>query len=216
MTTALNPPEQLTQSVTLNNVSWALYRQLQAERGDDCGRRVAYDRGRLEITVPSFSHEQINRTIAELFAMIADESGLDFINAGSTTFEREDLEQGFEPDTCFYIQNAERVRGQEQIRLAADPPPDLIIEVDFAHSSLNKFPIYAGLGIPEVWRYRKGRLIVLKLEGGAYREQAESAALPGVTSDDLTRLLAESREQKRLEWVRRVRDFARGLKTRTD
>jgi Uma2 family endonuclease len=151
--------------------------------------------------------------IADIFSAIADELEIDFIPAGSTTFDREDLEQGFEPDSCFYIQNANRMRGQTKIDLHTDPPPDLVIEIDITHPSLNKFPIFAGLGIAEVWRYSKGALTIFKLEGGEYREQAASALLPGVTGARLTELIAAGQQMKRTEWSRNVREWARTLRT---
>jgi len=43
--------------------------------------------------------------------------------------------------------------GQDTIDLATDPPPDLVVEVDITHPSLDKFPIYASLRVPEVWRH---------------------------------------------------------------
>ncbi|MEP7340836.1 MAG: hypothetical protein ABI977_24105, partial [Acidobacteriota bacterium] len=81
---------QTEQRVILRNVSWSLYEQLSAEQGDICNPRFAYDSGILEIKVASFEHEQINRVLAETFGMIADELGVDFIHAGSTTFKRGD------------------------------------------------------------------------------------------------------------------------------
>ncbi len=212
----MNPPEietQAAQTVILRNVSWALYQQLLAEREDVPNPRFAYDRGVLEIKVASFEHEQINRVIADIFSAITDELEIDFIPAGSTAFDREDLEQGFEPDSCFYIQNADHVRGKTRIDLHADPPPDLVIEIDITHPSLNKFPIFAGLGITEVWRYSKGALTIFKLEGDEYREQTESAILPGAAGAHLTELIVDSQQMKRTEWSRKVREWAQRLRT---
>ncbi|MGH9832004.1 MAG: Uma2 family endonuclease [Blastocatellia bacterium] len=215
MVAVMNPPEietQAAQTVILRNVSWALYQQLLVEHEDVPNPRFAYDRGVLEIKVASFEHEQINRVIADIFSAIADELEIDFIPAGSTTFDREDLEQGFEPDSCFYIQNAGRVRGQTKIDLHTDPPPDLVIEIDITRPSLNKFPIFAGLGIAEIWRYSKGALTIFKLEVGEYREQAASALLPGVTGLRLTELIADGQEMKRTEWSRNLREWAQTLR----
>lgn len=215
MVAVMNPPEietQAAQTVILRNVSWALYQQLLAESEDVPNPRFAYDRGVLEIKVASFEHEQINRVIADIFSAIADELEIDFIPAGSTTFDREDLEQGFEPDSCFYIQNADRVRGQTKIDLHTDPPPDLVIEIDITHPSLNKFPVFAGLGIAEVWRFSKGALTIFKLEVGEYREQVASALLPGVPGARLTELIADGQEMRRTEWSRKVREWAQTLR----
>jgi hypothetical protein len=56
--------------------------------------------------------------------------GVDVESVGSTTFKRQDLERGFEADKCFYFQHAEQVRVRDEIDLAVDPPPDLIVDVD--------------------------------------------------------------------------------------
>jgi Uma2 family endonuclease len=215
MVAVMNTPEQVreaAQRVILRQINWPLYQQLQATRGELANPRFAYDRGVLEITVISFEHEQLNRLIAQLFETLADELELDYVNAGSTTFDRADLEQGFEPNTAFYLLNAGYVRGLTQIDLRTDPAPELVIEVDITHPSLNKFPIYAGLGIPEVWRYHKGRLIILRLADGQYQEQEVSAVLPSVTSAPLTQWIAEGLQSKRSEWLRKLRAWAQSLK----
>lgn len=207
---------QIAQMVILRNISWALYEQLLAEQGDVGNPRFAYDNGILEIKVASFEPEQINRVLAETFGVIADELGVDFIHAGSTTFKRRDLEKGFEPDTSFYTQQADAVRGKKQIDLNTDPPPDLVIEIDITSPSLNKFPIFAGLGIPEVWRYSNGALSIFKLDGGEYREDAQSVALPGVTGERLSEVIAAGQEMKRAEWLRSLREWAQSLKSTSE
>lgn len=212
MVATLNPPEQAAQTVILRHVSWSLYQQLLAEHQEVSNPRFAYDRGTLEIRMASFEHEQINRLLADIFGAVADELEMDFINAGSTTFDREDLEQGFEPDTCFYLQHAAAVRGRTRIDLKTDPPPDLVIEIDITYPSLNKFPIFAGLGIAEVWRYHQGQLTIFRLEGNAYHEQPASGALPGVTGERLTQFIVESQQLKRTEWLRNIRAWAQTLK----
>src|SRR5712692_9584526 len=212
MTATVTPPEEVTQKVILDNISWETYQRLMDERGERPKPRYAYDRGRLEIMVTSYEHENLKHVIATLIELMAEELEMDIEVAGSTTFQREDLSQGFEPDACFYMQNATRIRGQKQIDLDTDPPPELVIEIDISHPSLNKFPIFAGLGIPEVWRYHKQALTIFKLEGGTYGAQLASELFPGVTGEDLTRFISESQRMKRTEWLRSVREWARTLK----
>lgn len=60
--------------------------------------------------------------------MVVDENGLDCLSACSTTFRRKDLQKGFEPDSCFYFAEAARMRGKSEVDMAADPPPELILE----------------------------------------------------------------------------------------
>jgi Uma2 family endonuclease len=52
---------------------------------------------------PSPEHEKLNRRIAQLVLAVTEELGIEAEDLGSTTFRREDLERGFEPDSCFYI-----------------------------------------------------------------------------------------------------------------
>jgi Uma2 family endonuclease len=70
---------------------------------------------------------------------------MDMVSAGSTTFKREELGRGIEPDASSYLQHAAHVRGKVAIDLDSDALPDLVIEIDITHPSLDKFPIYAAI-----------------------------------------------------------------------
>jgi len=194
--------------VILHNVSWETYERLLADHVDGSGPRFAYDRGEMEIMRPSPEHEKINRRMAQLALAVADESGIEAEDLGSTTFRREDLDRGFEPDSCFYIQNEESIRGKTRIDLSVDPPPDLVIEVAITSPSLNKFPIYARIGVPEIWRYDGEKIAILQLEDEDYLEVAKSASLPSLTSEVLTRFARESLTLARRAWMRKVREWA--------
>ena len=197
------------QQIILHGVSWETYEQLLSDFQDSHAAHFTYDRGVLEIMVLSFKHETVNRTLAHLVSMIAEELQIDTISAGSTTFKRQDLAKGFEPDSCFYIQNEGRISGKAEIDLDTDPPPDLIIEIDISSSSLNKFPVYAHIGVPEVWRYDGTRVVFFVLAGENYEAAEESRALPALTSAMATELLDASAEVKSTAWVHRVRQWVR-------
>jgi Uma2 family endonuclease len=143
---------------------------------------------------------------------VAEELNIEAEDLGSTTFRREDLERGFEPDSCFYIRNAAGVRGKKRIDLGADPPPDLIIEIDITSPSLAKLPLFAKAGVPEVWRFDGNRLAIYELIGDEYLERDASVAFPAVTSADVTAFIKDSETMERPEWVRKLRGWARGLK----
>jgi Uma2 family endonuclease len=197
------------QRVVLHNVSWETYERLLAEHADSSAPRFAYDRGELEIMSPNPEHERANRRIAQLVLAVADEVGITAEDLGSTTFRREDLERGFEPDSCFYMRNEEAIRGKDRIDLTVDPPPDLVIEVDITSPSLDKLSIYARMGIPEVWRYDGRKVSVLILGGEGYAETARSVALWPLTSEILSRFIEESKTLERRAWMRKVREWAR-------
>jgi len=137
--------------VLLRNVTWETYERLIAERDEPPLPRFFYDRPLMEISRPSKEHETVARVVALLVEELAVEWDLDVESAGSTTFRREDLARGFEPDECFYFTNIEIVRGKRDVNLnAGDPPPDLVFEADVTNPSLNKLPIYVRLGVAEV------------------------------------------------------------------
>ena len=212
MARALELPEQ---KVILRGISWETYERLLADHGDRSVPRFAYDRGVLEAMSPSVEHEGLARTIAMIVSVVAEEREIDVFDAGSTTFKREDLERGFEPDGCFYIQNERRIRGKRRIDLTVDPPPDLVIEVDITSPSLDKLPIYAHIGVPEVWRHDGERLSIFRLEGGQYVEASASRVLPPLDADVLSEFVAASWTQGRTAWVRAVRASVRGHRQAT-
>ncbi|MFL6214780.1 MAG: Uma2 family endonuclease [Blastocatellia bacterium] len=200
---------QAEQRVVLYDVSWATYEHLLADHLDSSSPRFTYDGGTLEIMSPSMEHEEANRGIAAMVEAIADQWRIDLMNLGSTTFKRVDFKKGFEPDTCFYFENAKRIRGKRKVDLYSDPPPDLVIEIDITSDSIDKLPIYAALGIPEVWRYIGNRLVMLTLAGNNYAEAEQSIALPGLTGQVIVRFIEALSTMERAEWVERIREWAR-------
>ena len=197
------------QTVVLRGVSWGTYESLLADHMDRSAPRFAYDRGELEIMSPSPEHEKLNRRIAQLALAVSEEFGFEAEDLGSTTFRREDLERGFEPNSCFYIQNEERIRGKDRIDLTINPPPDLVIEIDITSPSLDKHPIYARLGVPEVWRYKGEKVAILRLDGTDYVEVMESEVLPPLTGAVLSGFVEKGKSMRRTAWLREVREWAR-------
>lgn len=197
------------QTVVLRDVGWDTYEKLLGDLVDSSAPRLTFDRGTLEIMSPTFEHERLNRLLASFVEEAAAELGVDVENAGSTTFKRMDLERGFEPDSCFYVANADRVRGQRSIDLTKDPPPDLVIEIDITSASIRKLPIYAQIGVSEIWRYDGGKLFMLKLADGEYVGIEQSVSFPVLGVQDLSEFLDRSKVTSRLELIRAFREWLR-------
>ena len=117
--------------------------------------------------------------------------------------------RGFEPDSCFYIQHEADISGKSAIDLTADPPPDLVIEVEITSGSLAKFPIYAQVGVPEIWRYDGQRLRMYILTPEGYIESDISLALPLLTGQRLSEALVQSKTVKRTTLLRSFRTWIR-------
>jgi Uma2 family endonuclease len=212
MTAVLSPPPTAETRVVLHNISWKTYERLLEDLADCSAPRLTYDRGELEIMSPTAKHEDVNETVKLLVNGVAEEIGLVLRGLGSTTFAREDIERGFEPDSCFYIQHESLIRGKARIDLAADPPPDLVFEVDITSSSIDKQSIFAQVGVPEVWRYDGEKMDILILRGKAYQKSEASTVIPLISAEVLTAFVSESLTLNRLEWMKRARDWARAQK----
>ena len=199
--------------VLLRNVSWETYERLMDEREERSVPLFFYDRGDLEITSPSTQHETISQVVALLVQLLAIELDTDVQSTGSTTFKREGLAKGFEPDQSCYLGDAiEIVRGRRSIDLdAGDPSPDLVVEVDLTDPSLDKLPVYARLGVTEVWRFVGGKPEILSLDvtGSAYEASERSVVLPILVSEALINLVEDGLTARRPDWARRVREWAR-------
>jgi Uma2 family endonuclease len=206
MATAVSETERL---VILDRVTWETYERLITEHGERGGTRFTYDEGVLQIMVISSRHEVPNRILAALVDALAEEWEIDIARLGSVTFKREDLQKGFEPDSCFYIKHADSIPTRGELDLKIDPPPDLSIEVDITRGSLNRFPIFAAVGIPEIWRFDGNRVTIFRLEKGGYLETSNSLSFPALTGEVLTLFLGDGQKLKSTAWLRKVREWAR-------
>ena len=197
MVTVIQPVDQ---PVLMDGVSWETYEALLADGGDRRRTRMTFDQGALEIVTPSYEHEHAGNILTSVAQALMDARRQDYAPAGSTTFKDQGVGRGFEPDASYYVEHAARIRGLTRIDLDSDPPPDLVIEIDVSRSSLDKLPVYAGLGVPEVWRYQHGRVQMYRLAGGSYVEVEDSAVIPGLSGARLTAFVRDSLTASRPDW----------------
>lgn len=205
------------QSLMLREVSWAEFEAILAELGQHRNTRIAYNRGLLEIMAPLPEHEYFKQSISIAVEDIAETLNQDYESYGSTTWRKQAEQAGLEPDNCFYFQNEAQIRGQLSFDLNQDPPPDLALEIDLTRKSLNRFPIYARLGVPELWCYDHGELNIYLLEQGEYLKAEQSRVFPFLKVQALPQLIRENRdlpavtlrERGRLALRRAVREWVR-------
>jgi Uma2 family endonuclease len=210
MATMLDLPPQAEQRVVLREVSWATYERLLAEQGDSSNPRLTYDRGTLELMSPLSEHEELKDIIALIINALAEGLNIDTHGYGSTTFKRKGLARDFEPDACFYIGNVVRVKGKAKLDLMVDPPPDLVVEIDITHSSLDKLALFAAFGIPEVWRHDGQQLTFHVHTETGYRVSEKSRVLPGADRVAVARFIETGQTAYRPTWLRGIREWAEG------
>ncbi len=206
MSTVLIPAEQ---HVVLHDVSWETYERILLDHINSSAPRFTFDHGELEIMTLSPERERYSRRLSDMIGVLADEFDLEIEDLGSTTFHRKDFERGFEPDSCYYFANLDRVQGRDGLDMTVDPPPDLVVEIDITSPSIGKFPIFAQFGVAEVWRFRDERLSILRLKAGQYEEVAESGLFRGVTAAWLSELPGRGKSLSRTAWLRFARAAVR-------
>lgn len=208
MESTITPP--FHQHIMLDGISWETYelilRDLQERQ-----LRITYDRGDLEISERLAHHEEWKCRYRHLIELTCVEREIDFEPLGSATLRRKDLQKGLEPDECYYLQhaNAIRTRGNDDIDLPAEPPPDLVLEIEIMPASIPKQPIYAALGVLELWRFDGRRLTVLQHRDGEYMETRSSGVFPflpiGRLQEFALRLVSERQPpvmREFREWVK--------------
>jgi Uma2 family endonuclease len=186
LTEPISPPA--SQQFRFDSISWQGYEDVLRAVGDQL-IYVTFDRGRMELMSPSPSHELYKELIGGLIDVLAMERSIPLNALGSATFRRKDLLRGLEPDKCYYIANAGRMRGKTDIDLAVDPPPDLVVEIDITHRSLDREAIYTAMGVPEIWRFDGNHLQALVLHGHEYETAGTSACFSGLALGEMERFV---------------------------
>jgi Uma2 family endonuclease len=215
-TTIATPINQIELSpgsaIQISGINWESYLALLQDLGDERPTRLSYTDGVLDVRMPGQQHEAINRVLAAIVMTLAEEFGFEFNNLGSTTLNRPEFSKGLEPDSCFYIQNAQAGQGLTDTSILSNLPPDLAIEIDVAHRSDSKFSIYKALAVPEVWLYQGDCLKIKSLDPDQYVEVSTSRAFPAISVDQLNQWLELRRTGTDLTVIRAVRQVCLLLK----
>ena len=195
--------------ILLYSIDWQQFENILKDLGEHRAARIAYDNGTLEIMTPLPEHEYYKEAIGIAVQDIAEELEINYESYGSTTWRQEKKIAGVEADNCFYFQNEALVRGRLDVNLNQDPPPDLALEIDITSKSLDRFGIYARLGVPEIWCYDSGELKIYQLQDGEYVESQISMVFPSLPIRELPKLIEQNRGDGRLAIRRAVRQWVR-------
>ena len=97
----------------------------------------------------------------------------------------------------------------DTIDLTVDPPPDLIVEVDISHPSLDKFPIYASLGVPEVRRHNGDTLQFFRLVGRSLHTDTGKQSVSSAVSGELAGFVQQGMAHGIIPMIRAFRLWGR-------
>lgn len=196
----------------IDNTRWDDYERLLEVLSDTRHLRVSYDRGRLEIMSPLRKHEKYAKMIERLVYFVADKLDLEVESYGIATWKKAVLGRGVEADACFYVGDLARIAEQEDIDSESVPPPDIVVEIDLTSDSQRKFPIYAALGVPEIWRYDGKNLYFYELVGKRYREIHQSRFIIGLKPAHFAEPLEQVKTKPQPEVMRTFAKRWRSLK----
>ena len=155
-----------------------------------------------------FAFEKAKVLLGDLVKILLEELDLDNECFGSSTFKRQDMAKGIEPDDCFYIENSAQMIGKDRLDLTVDPPPDLAIEVDV--TSKTGLDAYQALGVPELWRLENGQLRISLLQNGQYQDASSSPHFPNFPIvDSISQFLARSQTEGRSQTLKAFRQWVR-------
>jgi Uma2 family endonuclease len=210
--------QQLTvppgQRLLIHDLDWSKFEAILDELGEKRASRIAYSDGILEIRMPLPKHEREKSIIGDIVKILLEELEIDCECFGSTTFKRQAMNYGIEPDECFYIQNHQTMIGKDRLDLSVDPPPDLAIEVDV--TSKTQIDAYTRLGVPELWVYEGTELKIYLLQAGHYQVSTTSPTFPDLPIVAwISEVLAHSRELGRSPALRTFRQKIRSLSSST-
>jgi Uma2 family endonuclease len=150
----------------LHGVTWEQYLAIRKAFADRPGVRLTYDQGLLEFMSPSADHENYKTKRARLLEHYAFVTGIRLYGYGSTTYKKKSLDRGLEPDECYFVGDDDRSL------------PDFAIEVALSSGGIPKLPVYQGLGVREVWLWRRDALEVHARGRRGFERVDRSRALP--------------------------------------
>ena len=161
------------QRIVHHERTWEQFKHIQKGFEGSLGVRLFYYDGTIEILMPGREHELFGHVIGCLVTIFLAQKGIFFQPTGSMTQEREQ-EASAQADQSYCIGSVK-------------PIPDLSIEVVFTSGGLNKLARYRVLGVPEVWFWQDGVLMLYSLCADGY-QRIERSKLPGLEDLDLNLL----------------------------
>lgn len=168
--TPIKEPPAEDQRIVYQGRTWEQFKHIQKGFEGSSGVRLFYYDGAIEILMPGREHELFGHVIGCLVTIFLAQKGIFFQPTGSMTQERE-REASAQADQSYCIGNVKKI-------------PDVSIEVAFTSGGVAKLARYQALGVPEVWFWQNGVLMLYALGEDGY-QRIERSSLPGLEDLDM-------------------------------
>ncbi|MFM2431014.1 MAG: hypothetical protein RLZZ511_2227 [Cyanobacteriota bacterium] len=176
MTTQLLDLPQSLPARLIRDLTWEQVEELDRSIADFAGFKLIYLDGLTEIMPISEEHEDFKVIIRRLLEVYLDEMGVRFYGRGGPTLGVKALKARNEPDESYNLDTKK-------------PYPDLVIEVTVTSGGVNKLEGYRRMGVPEVWYWEDGMLVIYALRDEAYVQVSTSELLPKLPIDSFCRYI---------------------------
>lgn len=181
--------QELSDRVWLSGISWETYENLRDDL-ERSGRRLklTYDSGELEIEVPGKIHEAVKAIVRMMLEAYLLDREIWFEPLSATLWKDRFRSKGLEADESYYFIHQKDRPASTAVDADGDPVPDMAIEVEITSPLLPKLPVYAALGVSEIWHIRtESEVEILELSDGEYKTIPCSRFVPEFTPDLLKR-----------------------------
>jgi Uma2 family endonuclease len=167
------------QLLIINDFSWQFYETILQDFGDNLPFKLTYFNGVLQVMSPSRRHEIDKKILGMLLECYFLEKKIDVYPLGSTTFRKENLAKGIEPDQSYSFDSEKEF-------------PDLAIEIIVTSGGVDSLLIYKDLGVKEVWFWQNKQFSIYSLQNNDYQKVNYSFLFPDLDFQLLTDCLLSS------------------------
>lgn len=197
---AFFPSEEI---IELRGISWEEYQRF-LHKLSPFHLRFTYYQDCLEVMSLSPDHELYKRLLGRFVEILAESLSLKIYPLGSTLFQRPNT-LAATPDDCFYFSNIEKIRSKKQLDLRFDPSPDLVIEIDLDNRAGFHLPVYADLGMLEIWLYNGVSLTIYQPQDQAYVPCDRSLIFPQFPIPLIAPLLLKANQKDYFKLIYEIR-----------
>lgn len=199
----------LEMRAVVTGLPWDEYERFLDALGD-FSLRHTYDNGTLEMMSPLKEHDWIKRLLGRMIEAVSLELDIPVQSVGSMTIRKAIKSRGLQPDESYYIANESKVRGNKHYDPKVDPPPDLVVEADVTNSVVKRLPVFASIGVPEIWHHDGQKLRFLKLKkSGEYGSIRRSAAFPLLTPQIVMSYLVRAEKTNETALIKELMSWVR-------
>lgn len=199
----------LEMRAVLYPVDWDDYEGFLNALGDYSVRHT-YDGGTLEMMSPLKEHDWVKKLLGRMIEAVSLELDMPVQSVGSMTIRKAIKSRGLQPDESYYIANEAKVRGNKHYDPKVDPPPDLVVEADVTNSVVNRLPVFASIGVPEIWHHDGQKLRFLKLKkSGEYGSIRRSDAFPMLTPQTVMSFLDRASKTNETALIKELMSWVR-------